>query len=61
VATYFVPECDSCNTLGIPEKLVDIIITNDVFVVPLSSHKFTINDLVTLITDETIERFNDRA
>jgi len=50
---------DASNALRIPEELVHVVVTDDILVIPLSSHEFRINHLVTLIPDEPIERLDN--
>ena len=40
--------------------MVDIIITDDILVVSFPPDKLPINYLVSLVTDESVKRFNDR-
>jgi hypothetical protein len=54
-------ENDSCDAFWIPEELIDIIISNNILMIPFPSHKLAINDFVTLITNEPVERFDDSS
>jgi hypothetical protein len=57
--TGLVGQDNSADTLGVPEELIDIIVTNSLVVVLFSSQEFTINDLVSLITQELVEWLDD--
>jgi hypothetical protein len=57
--TCIVVQDDPCDTLGIPEQLVDVIVSNDVGVIFLSANEPSIDDFVSLISDESIQWFND--
>jgi len=59
--TYFVCEHDAGNAFRIPEQLVYIIIANDAIVITFPSHKFAINSLVALVTNEAIKGLDNRA
>ena len=47
------------NALRVPEKLFDIIISYDILVIFLPSHKFAIDHLVTLILNKPVKRLDD--
>jgi hypothetical protein len=57
--TSLVGQDNSADTLGVPKELIDIIVTDSLVVVLFSSQEFTVNDLVTLITQELVERLDD--
>lgn len=46
------------QTFGIPEKLINVIITDNLIVV-LFLHELAINDLAALISHEPVERLDD--
>ena len=56
---YVVVQHDPCDTLGVPEQLIDIIVTNDVGMILLIADKPSIDNLIFLIADEAVEGFND--
>ena len=58
---YLVCEHDPCDTLWVPKQLIYIIITNDAIVVTLPPYKLAVHRLVTLITNETVERLDNGA
>ena len=59
MSTHLVVEDDASNALGVPEKLVDIVISDNLVVIPFSSNEFSVLDLVALVPNEAIERFDD--
>ena len=44
--------------LYLPEELVNIIISDNVLVTLFASHEFPVDDLITLVPDEPIKRFD---
>jgi hypothetical protein len=52
---------DSRDTLGIPEQLVDVVVTDDPVMVELSSQKFAVDDFVSLISQELVQGLDDRS
>lgn len=56
--TYPIVQDDLCKTFGVPEQLVDIVITNDFMMILFSSHELAVDHLVPLIAHEAIERLN---
>jgi hypothetical protein len=59
-ATDFVGENDSRDALRVPEELVDVVVPDDVLVILLPLEKLALDDLVPLISDEPVERLDDR-
>jgi hypothetical protein len=57
--THLVSQLDPGNTLGIPEKLVHIIVTDDLFVISFTLQELAVDDLVRLITQESVQRLNN--
>ena len=53
--TGLVGQDNSADTLRVPEELIDIIVTDSLVVVLFSSQEFTVDDLVSLITQELVE------
>ena len=47
------------DALRAPEQLVDIVVSDDVSMVLLPTNKLSVDSFITLITDETVEGFND--
>lgn len=58
---HLVGEHDPRDSLGVPEELVDVVVSDDVLVVALTLEESAVRDLVALIADEAIERPNDGA
>jgi hypothetical protein len=46
---------DSADTLGVPEKLVDIVVTDSLVVVLLPSQELAVDNFVTLISQELVQ------
>jgi hypothetical protein len=59
--TYFVCEHDASDALWIPEELVYIVVANNAIMITFPSHKLAIDRLVTLITNEAVKGFDNRA
>ena len=59
--THLVVQDNPRNTLRIPEQLVHVVVPDDTVVIPLSPHELSVNDLVSLVTNEAIERLDDRS
>ena len=57
--TGLVGQDNSADALGVPEELIDIIVTDSLVVVLFSSQEFAVNDLVSLITQELVKRLDD--
>jgi hypothetical protein len=49
------------DSLGIPEKLVDIIVTDNLVVISLSLQELAIDDFVRLIAQESVQRLDDAS
>ena len=49
---------DAVNSLGVPEKLVDVIVTDNLIMFLFLSYKLAIHHLITLIPHEPIQRFD---
>ena len=52
-------ENNACETFGIPEKLVDVVVADDVCVIPFPSDVLAVLELVALVTEEFVERLDD--
>jgi len=57
--TSLVTENNPTDSLGVPEQLVDIIIPNNLIVIPLPPQKFPINNLIPLISQELVQGLDD--
>jgi hypothetical protein len=57
--TGLVGQDNSTDSLGIPEELVDIVITDRLVVILFSSQEFAIHNLISLITEVLVERLDD--
>ena len=58
---YLVRQYNPRNSFRIPEQLVNVVITNNLIMVLLSSHILAVNQFVALVTDEAIKRFENCA
>ena len=56
--TDLVREHDPSDTLRVPEELVHVIVSDDVLVIPLSPHELPVDDFVSLVADEVVERLD---
>ena len=56
-----VGENDARDALGVPEELVDVVVTDDVLVVAFAADESTVDDLVALVSDEPVQGSDDRA
>jgi len=54
--TRLILENDTLNTLGVPEELVHVIVTNDLVVITLSADVLAVEDFVTLISAVVVQR-----
>ena len=59
-ATYVVLENDLCKTFRIPEKLVDVVVADDLVMILLPSNELVVNDFVALVPHKAIQRLDDR-
>jgi hypothetical protein len=56
---YLVAQRYPADTLGIPEQLVDVVVPNDLLMVPLPPQKDTVDDFIPLIPKKPVERPDD--
>jgi len=56
---HLVRQHDPSDSLGVPEELVDVVVPDDILVIPLPLEELALDDLVSLISDESVERLDD--
>ncbi|KAG9099730.1 hypothetical protein FS749_000523 [Ceratobasidium sp. UAMH 11750] len=55
----FVARRDAGNAFRVPEQLVDAVVSDNILVVLLAANKLALLDLVPLVAQELVDRFND--
>jgi hypothetical protein len=57
--TLTAAEDDFCETFGVPEELVDVVVANDFGMVLFLADELAIDDFVALVTHEPVEWLDD--
>ena len=58
--TLTTAEDDFSETFGVPKELVYVVVADDISMIFFLADEFTVDDLITLVTDESIEGHDDR-
>lgn len=56
---YPTTEHDPGNSFGIPEELIDVVVSNDLGMVTFPSYELSVNNFIALVSHEAVQRLDD--